>query len=152
MRACRRDLAIAYLSFAAATLAIGCGKAEQQDGRRASGIMTVLGLEYGDYLATHRNAPPAELAQFRTFIESRPQKMAEYRVASIDDLFTSPRDSQPIQVVCGVAKPVLDAGGFALAAYEATGVDGKRLVANIRGGVSELSAADFAQTFPNDVR
>lgn len=137
-----------FLAGACASVATGCGGVKRGDDRQANGIMTVLGLEYGDYLATHQNVPPKDEAEFRAFVASRPQKMAEYRVSSVDELFTSPRDGQPIQIVCGAAKPVLDSVGYAVAACEAAGIDGKRLVANVRGGVSEISAADFAQAFP----
>jgi hypothetical protein len=151
MSAWRRIVEITLLC-GAGTLASGCGEAAPQDARRAHGVMTVLGLEYGDYLAANRNSPPQNVSQFRSFVASRPQKMTEYRVNGVDELFTSPRDGQPIQVVCGLAKPVVDAQGYPLAAYEAVGTDGKRLVANARGGVSELTDEQFAQTFPNQGR
>jgi hypothetical protein len=143
-----RGLVVIALSACSALAVLwGCG-AKSQDFSAANGIMTVLGLEYGDYLASHRNAPPADLAEFRKFVESRPEKLSEYRVKVVDALFTSPRDEQAINVVCGVKQPMLDQAGYALAAYEAKGVDGKRLTSNSRGGVSELSSDDFARAFP----
>jgi hypothetical protein len=139
----------AVLCACGGLMVAGCSKATRPDNPQAKGIMTVLGLEYGDYLASHNDVPPKDLAAFRAFLESRPEKMTEYRVDAIDKLFTSPRDGQPITVVSGVAKPVLDAGGYALAAYETVGVDGKRLVSNVRGGVGEMTAEEFSQAYPS---
>jgi hypothetical protein len=149
MLAARLRIVMGACGIAAVVGAGGCRQAAQQDDRRASGIMAVLGLEYGEYLASHRNAPPAKVGDFRAFLESRPEKLKEYRVTSIDELLTSPRDHQAISIVCGVAQPVLDEGGYALAAYEAEGVDGKRLVSSARGGVVEMTAAEFSAAFPS---
>jgi hypothetical protein len=145
----RRERHFAAALGACACLIVGgCSQAARPDNQEAKGIMTVLGLEYGDYLASHNNVPPKDVAAFRAFLESRPEKMTEYRVDAIDKLFTSPRDGQPITVVSGVAQPVLDSGGYALAAYETVGVDGKRLVSNVRGGVGEMTAEEFSQAYP----
>lgn len=145
----RRGVSAGWLLAVASAFALaGCGGgARQASPQAAQGIMTVLGLEYGDYLARHGNATPFDAAQFRSFVESRPDKLAEYRVGSVDDLFTSPRDGQPVRIVCGVKQPVVDDGGYAVAAYEATGVGGSRLVANMRGAVREMTAAEFAEAF-----
>jgi hypothetical protein len=141
-------IAIALASALAALPGCSSSTATPSDDPRAHGVMKVLGLEYAAYLAAHRGGVPKDEAEFRKFIESRPAMLEEYRVQDVNVLFKSPRDGGPIGIVTGVSAPVLDSSGYALAAYERTGVDGKRLVVNARGGVSPMTSEEFAAAFP----
>ncbi|RIK85351.1 MAG: hypothetical protein DCC67_04155 [Planctomycetota bacterium] len=64
-------------------------------------------------------------------------------IGGIDGLLTSPRDGQPLVIVYGKRIAPKDSPNTPWAAYEQTGVDGKRMVAKVRGTVDELTTAEI---------
>jgi hypothetical protein len=111
--------------------------------------MRIVADEYGEFLATHGGQPPADVAAMRTFLESRlPTLSADYDVKSPDDLLASPRDGQPLVIVCGKKIAPPDSPETPWAAYEQTGVDGKRLASGVRYGPVELTPEEFARQIP----
>jgi hypothetical protein len=113
--------------------------------------MRVVADEYGEFLALHGGQPPADVPAMRTFLESRmPVLTADYNVKSPDDLLVSPRDGQPLVIVCGRKMAPADSPETPLAAYEQTGVDGKRLVSGVRYGPVELTPEEFARQIPEN--
>lgn len=110
--------------------------------------MKVLGLEYGSYLTEHNGAPPPDEAAMRAYLQSRMADLNEYGVKGVDDLLRPGRDGQPIKVVSGAKIAAPDRSQFAWAAYEQTGVDGKRLLCDSRGGVYEIGDTEFSAQVP----
>ncbi len=130
----------------------GCGNSKvQPDGneRTARVILRILADEYGEYLATHGGQPPKDAAAMRNFIESRMATLtADFNVQSASDLLKSPRDGEPLVIVCGKRIAPPESPETPWAAYERTGVDGKRLASGVRYGPVELSPEEFSQQIP----
>ncbi|HMP06612.1 MAG TPA: hypothetical protein PJ982_09700, partial [Lacipirellulaceae bacterium] len=84
---------VTWGSALALVLAVaGCQRAEQAGNPDAMRSLAVLGRAYGDYLASHRNVPPPDLAAFRTFATSQPAGAADYRIGDFDALLAAGRD------------------------------------------------------------
>jgi hypothetical protein len=133
------------------SLLLGCGGGSTpapQSTRETAVALKLAGLQYGEYVATNNGAPPKDLESFRKFLESRIADLVNYNVKSADDLLSSRRDGQPFVLICGKKVFDPDQPDMLWAAYEQTGVDGNRLAANVRGGVVELSAEEFARRIP----
>lgn len=120
------------------------GKGVDQQTRVA---MNKISQFYGEYLGLHRSVPPRDAATFRTFLESRPNELKQRRIDDLNQLLKSPRDGQPYTIVCGKRRAPADAPQYPWAAYEQTGVDGKRMAVQVRGGAHELSQEEFAREF-----
>lgn len=113
---------------------IGCSKsaAPSQD----LGRFQAIAVQYGRYIGAHRGKPPVNEAELRKFIETQSGgDYQQYGAASLDELLTSPRDSQPMTFVYAFAGP---ADADTIVAYEAIGVGGKRIALTALGGVTEL--------------
>jgi hypothetical protein len=131
-------------------LAAGCGGSGAGGGSDAqtTAVLRLTGIEYGSYLATHHGQPPKDAAAFRQYLESRLDQLAGYNVKSADDLLKSPRDGQPLVIISGKKVSAPDQADSPWAAYEQTGVAGKRMAVNVRGGVVDLTPEEFAQYVP----
>jgi hypothetical protein len=110
--------------------------------------MNVLSVFYGEYLDSHQGTPPKDSDAFRKYLESRTEDLKLYRVDSPDQIMTSPRDGQPFTIVCGQRLAPADSPDTPWAAYEQTGVNGKRMAVSVRGGAHEQSADEIARQFP----
>ena len=110
--------------------------------------MLVLGREYGAYTTQHNGVPPKDEAALRGYLQSRLEDLKIYNVKSPDDLLGKGRDGQPLQVVYGAKIATADRPEYFWAVYEQTGVGGKRLASDSRGGVYELDAAEFSKQLP----
>lgn len=121
------------------------------DDRQARLVMNVVSIFYGEYLESHRGKPPQSSDEFRQYLESRPENLKRYKVENLDQLMTSSRDGQPLVIVCGKRRLApADSPGTPWAAYEQTGVEGKKMAVQVRGGVHELSNGEVAQIFQNN--
>jgi hypothetical protein len=135
--------AVALLLGLAATL--GCGGVSPTGGgddfqtRRLLGQVATF---YGDFLA-ERGAPPKDEAAFRAFLQERSQQLERMKL-DVDSLLTSPRDGQPFVVVYGKRVAPAASPNTPWAAYEQTGVDGKRLAAQVRGQIVEMTSEEIA--------
>jgi len=132
-------------------LGAGCGGgsgAPTGSDAQTQAVMRLTGIEYGGYLAAHNGQPPKDAASFRQYLESRLDQLADYNVKSADDLLKSPRDGQPLVIISGKKVSAPDQGDFPWAAYEQTGVAGKRMAVNVRGGVADMTPEEFAQHVP----
>jgi hypothetical protein len=116
------------------------GDADFQARRRLSTVASF----YGDYLGAF-GAPPKDQAAFRTFLDEREAGIKRMGVSGVDELLTSPRDSQPIVVIYGKKVAPPDSPNTPWACYEQTGVDGKQMAAQVRGEVKELAADEIAK-------
>jgi hypothetical protein len=143
-------LAPALMLAGFALMGCGGGDVPKGDDALARRKLAVIAVLYGDYLQTHNNVPPKDEAAFRSFLtEQNDSRLKEYNVTNLDDLFISPRDGQKFAVVFGKRLAPPDAPGTPWAAYEQTGVDGKRLATQVRGATEELSPDQFSAQFPS---
>lgn len=110
--------------------------------------LKALAVCYGKYLASHRGQTPRTEAEFKAFVEQLPREQIPGASTDLESLFVSPRDNEPYvvrynlkQTTFGPSAPVV--------AYEKTGVEGKRYVANLLGAVEEVDEARFKQLVPD---
>jgi hypothetical protein len=136
---------LAVLAFALA----GCGGGDSGSAATDAIVVDysstrVLASLYSQYLSEHKNqAPPNEQA-FREFLGTK-QETLERAGLTIDDMFASPRNGQPLEWVYGRKPPAGRVGTYF--AYEKTPVDGKRLVIATRGMYEEMDEAQFNTLF-----
>lgn len=109
--------------------------------------MRLLGMEYGRYMARHRDSRPANVEQFRGFLQSRRERLASLGVDELEVLLTSPRDGEPLVILTGPGSDPISPYGNPWAAYEKTGVGGSRLVTSSRGTVVEMTEEEFNAAF-----
>ena len=108
-----------------------------------------LALLYGQFTGQHLGQPPKNEAEFKSFIETKGKPLlATFGVASVDDLFTSPRDKKPYVVRYGAVTGPPGPAGQPVIAYEQEGIGGKRYVASSLGAVDEVDEATLAQLVP----
>jgi hypothetical protein len=140
---------LAFAAIGLALIGMGCGKTVPTGAAAdARAKLRMVGIEYAHYLGQHNGAVPHDEAEFRTFVDSQIAQVKDYGVKSAEELLTSPRDGQAVKVILGEKVAPPDQPETPWAAYEHTGVDGKRLAVNIRGTVFELDAQQFAQMVP----
>ena len=84
----------------------------------------------------------------RTYLQSHMSDLSEFGVKSVDDLLRAGRNGEPLKIVCGARAPTPDKPQYALAAYEQSSFDGRRLLCDSRGGVYEVSDNEFSEQFP----
>jgi hypothetical protein len=134
---------------------IGCGGQLSPTGGdadfQARRSMSTLASFYGDYVSAH-GAPPKDEASFRAFLDERAAGIKRIGFESIDQLLTSPRDGEPLVVIYGTVKAPADSPNTPWAAYERTGVEGKRMAARVRGDVVELTDAEIEKEFSGAAR
>ncbi len=124
----------------------GCGSKPPPQPKVAAHLQT-LAVLYGSYRGGKGQSPP-DLAAFKKYIESLPTDRLMGNTA--EELFISPRDKQPYVVIYNV-KPTGMPGGtdpVPLVAYEQTGVDGKRYIADVMVGVKEVDESPFQTLLP----
>jgi len=134
--------------LASLLLAAGCGGGVSPTGGDADfktrRSMSTLASFYGDYLSAH-GAPPKDEAAFRAFLQERSKQIERMKIGGVDGLLKSPRDGQPLVVVYGKRIAPPDSPNTPWAAYEQMGVDGKRMGAQVRGEIRELTADEIAK-------
>lgn len=126
------------LSSALVACAAGCsGSSEVVVNKHASHVRKLTNLYTMASVKLRR--PPRDEQEFKQTLATLEVKPEKYEVGSIDELFTSERDGQPLNVVYG-APPK----GSDVVVYEQAGVGGKRLVGHKIGMIEELDDADFS--------
>jgi hypothetical protein len=129
-------------------LAVGCTRTASQP--TESSNMKPLAVFYGQYLAAHRGQPPANEAEFKTFLKTlRPETLQSLEVTDVDSLFLSKRDQKPYVIKYGKVTGPLGPGGMPVMAYEQEGVAGKRYIATMVGAVAEVDDARFRELVPD---
>jgi hypothetical protein len=110
--------------------------------------MSTLASVYGDFLAAHAGNPPKDEAEFRQFLEQYAKGLERMDIGGVDGLLKSPRDGEPLIVVYGKRQAPKDSPNTPWAAFEKTGVEGKRMAVQVRGNVDELTSDEIAKVFP----
>jgi hypothetical protein len=90
---------------------------------------------------------PKDEQEFKATIEGSDVSLEALKVDSLDELFVSARDGQPLVVVYGA--PLV---GSDVVVYEQIGVDGMREVGHRIGMVEEVDAARFAELVPGGTK
>ena len=132
-----------YWAYISVLLLSGCGRGQAESARKqeTSHLRSVVGL-YNFATSTLGHRPGSE-AEFKSFINTNAKPMIEsLQLASLDELFISERDGQPLVVIYG--KPPAGMTGD-LVAYEQTGVSGKRSVGYALGMIEEVDEQRFAE-------
>lgn len=128
------------------TSIFGCGGSVSPTGGDADfqtrRQMSTIASFYGDYISAF-GAPPKDEPAFRTFLQERSAGIERMNVGGVDGLLKSPRDEQPFVIVYGKRVAPKDSPNTPWAAYEQTGVDGKRMAVQVRGQVVELTADEI---------
>jgi hypothetical protein len=145
----RRLVTGAWAALAFVVALAGCGGGSSTPDLRSEegqirAALALLGQEYGGYMASHNGQPPKDEAAMRKHLESRLPELSEsFNVKSVDMLMRVGRDGQPLAVITGKKVEVPELSSYPWAAYEQTGVGGKRLVSDTRGGVYEIDDQEF---------
>jgi hypothetical protein len=131
----------------------GCSsqEAKESSDRAASHLNWLLRIRTQ---AMSRGQLPKSEEEFKRYIHSldtatQDRIKAGAGVSNVDELFISERDGQPYVIFYGPPP-----AGVApnLVAYERTGVDGKRYVADNVGAVGEVDEQGFAELVPPAAR
>lgn len=113
--------------------------------------MNILATFYGEFLSENRGIPPNDVESFREYLQSKSDIVEDFKardlVGSLEELLTSARDEQPFVIACGKVKEVSHTPGAIWAAYEQSGIDGKRMAVRVGGGVDMLDDEQFALEF-----
>jgi hypothetical protein len=134
------------LSAACIAASVGCGAGEQsaQNDAQLRAGMKLLGLQYGSYLS-EKGAPPPDESALRNYLKSRLATLGDYGVKSVDDLLRNGRDGQPLKLFYGTKVPSLEHPEYVWVAHEQTGVAGKRLACDSRGGIYEINDIEYSE-------
>lgn len=127
---------------------VGCGGPSEVRNPQAKveSHLQTLSVLFMQYTSENKGQSPPDEATFKKYVNGLPPERLMGKTA--DELFISPRDSQPYVVFYGVKMGMPGAGPPAVVAYEKTGVLGKRYIATALGGVEEVDEAKFQQLVP----
>jgi hypothetical protein len=118
--------------------AVGCGRGKSTSANAAQQSHVRLLTAYYSSAVSKLGHAPRDEQEFKSAINLPPASMEKFNIKSLDELFVSERDGQPLVVAYGASRPASD-----IVVYEKTGVDGKRLVGRQLGMVEEVDDATF---------
>lgn len=107
-----------------------------------------LGRLYGMYLGSHGGKSVKSLQEFKAFAKQRVtnEQLEQLGLASLDELFLSPRDSTPFEMVLNVSSAPPAAGKPpAIVFYEAVGVDDEIAVGYLGGGTNVIDETELKE-------
>jgi hypothetical protein len=146
--------AVVFVAMGGLGLVVGCGGSSVANGgddSLAHRQLAVMANLYGEYLQANNNIPPKDEAAFLSFLnEDSGSRLKIYNVDNLDELLISARDKQPFVIVCGQRRAPKDSPDTPWVAYERTGVEGKRLAAQVRGATEELTPEQIKSEFPEN--
>jgi hypothetical protein len=122
--------------------------------------LQALAVLFMQYTGENKGKTPPDEATFKKFISGLPKERLMGN--TVEEIFVSPRDSQPYVVLYGAATSSGVGGppmpgsppgapgssGPSIVAHEKTGAGGKRFVATSLGGVEEVDEAKFQSMLP----
>ena len=123
-------------------LFVGCSDVSEKTVNKELSHVRIVTMLYAKALS-QLGHPPKDEQEFKQAISSSNISLQSLKVDSIDQVFVSDRDGQPLVVVYGPPK-----SGSDVIVYEQTGVDGKRLVGHKIGMVDEVDEARFKELVP----
>ncbi|MBA3484608.1 MAG: hypothetical protein H0T51_22620 [Pirellulales bacterium] len=94
-------------------------------------------------ISSELGRPPKDEGEFKEAIGKSDVDLKALKVESLDELFVSERDGQPMVVAYGPSPFGVD-----VVAYEQTGVNGMRQVGHKIGMVEEVDEARFRELVP----
>ena len=106
---------------------------------------------YSAYQSRNDWRGPQDEADLRSFLQAwNPRKLTNIGVdpEAIDDLFISSRDGQPFLIRYGIPGHIM--GSDAPVVFEATGVNGKRMVGFLNMTTREVDAPEYEQLLAGD--
>ena len=126
--------------------AVGCGGPDPADLLAEANNDNVARLSnlYQAFQSRHDWRGPSDEAEFKAFLNGwNPKKLEAIGVApgTIDATFVSTRDGEPFKVRYGVPGHIM--GSSAPVVFEATGVDGKRMVGFLDMQSREVDEAEY---------
>ena len=133
----RLTLAVALL-----TLQPGCNSAKKETLRKELSHVRIATMLYNK-AASDLGRVPKDEQEFKKVITDAKIDLGPFKVQSIDEIFVSDRDQQPLVIAYGGPPPNSD-----VVVYEQTGVDGKRLIGHRIGMVEEVDEAAFRELVP----
>jgi hypothetical protein len=126
----------------------GCGADAGRDGSKDVSHVRVITALYFTATSALGRSPESE-EEFKGQIAKASPDLSVLGVGSIDELFVSDRDGQPLVVLYGKQR----AGAAPdVVAYEQTGKDGVRLIGNKSGQVEEADDARFSKLVETPTR
>ncbi|MEM8865539.1 MAG: hypothetical protein AAGF31_08330 [Planctomycetota bacterium] len=126
--------------------AVGCGGVDPKDllaEANSNNIERMANL-YNVFQSRHNWRGPKSEAELKAFLNNwNPRKLENIGVDpnAIDELFISGRDGEPFKVRYGVPGNIM--GSDAPVVFEATGVDGKRMVGFLNMTSREVEADEY---------
>lgn len=128
----------------------GCsgGQGSSSSDKRGIDFSRVRGMSdaYSLYKQAHNGAPPKDEKDFRDFLTTQQTALDRYEL-TVDDVFKSPRGDQPMTWIYGRVVPSQQIGEYF--GYEASPVDGKRLVIGARGMFEMMDDVKFRAAIPD---
>jgi len=138
---------IAMVAFCVVVLGCRSLSTEPKPDDLTKARMKALAILFSQYVAANHKHLPTDEAQLKRFISQKGARdLAGRQLASVDELFVSARDGEPLVIKYGQkSSPAEALAPDSIVAYEKTGVHGQRLVALPTGGVAELDQNEFAE-------
>jgi hypothetical protein len=133
-----------------AALLAGCGQKSGPIAQEQTNL-SWLGSMYSMYIAQNGGRAPKSIDELRKFVETRstPDVLTRLKIASMNELFVSPRDGKPFVLVSYAKLPAPTAGQPPpLVLYETAGQNGEHAVAFLGGGTQTVSATDLQKLLP----
>jgi hypothetical protein len=128
----------------------GCGR-QGAEVRPVQNKLGWLGSMYGMYVAENQGRTPRKLDDFKKYIEKRTtaEQLSRLGVSSVEELFTSPRDGKPFQLIAYETLPPREADKDApIVLYETQGADGRRAIAYLGGATMTVDENVLPQMLP----
>jgi hypothetical protein len=125
---------------------VGCRQSAPPTPEPIAPNMGQITMLYMQYLRSHNGMGPRNAEDFKRFIRTdgaAEARRLEVDLSRPDELFTSPRDQQPIIINFGLRLGDTSQA-LPIVAYEARGRDGKRMVAFMNGMIKEVDAQQAA--------
>jgi hypothetical protein len=144
------QLPLAQVSVLALIVCGGCGKDSGPIAQEQTNLAW-LGSMYGRYIGANQGKTPQTIDELKKFVAARTNQdqLARLKVASVEELFTSPRDGKPFEMVTYKELPAPAGGQPApIVLYESVGQNGQRAVAYLGGNTRTVNESELAQMLP----
>jgi hypothetical protein len=134
---------VAWLLPLCAAIGLGCTKNDDNLANHQSSHVRILANLHA--LATTKlGHVPRDAQEFKQAIAKLGVNLEKRKIGSIDELFVSERDGQPLIVSYGPENANSD-----VVVYEQNGMNGKRMVGHRIGMVEEVDEAELKKLVPS---